>query len=54
MGKSKDLSDSDKGLIVVARWLGQSILKMAGLRKRSKEAQLVNRQQALMRVGSKG
>ena len=31
MGKCKDLSDFDKGQIVMARWLGQSISKIAAL-----------------------
>ena len=57
MGKRKDLSDFDKGQIVMARRLGQSISKTAGLvgcswyavvstyQKWSKEGQPVNRRQ---------
>lgn len=58
MGKHKDLSDFDKCQIVMARRLGQSISKTAGLvgcsryavvstyKKWSKEGQPVNRRQA--------
>lgn len=57
MGKSKDLSDFDKGQIVMARRLGQSISQTAGLvgcsrcavvstyKKWTKEGQPVNRRQ---------
>ncbi|ROI81802.1 hypothetical protein DPX16_22037 [Anabarilius grahami] len=57
MGKCKDLSEFDKGLIVIARRLGQSISKIAALvgcsrsavvsiyQKWSKEGTVVNRRQ---------
>ena len=35
MGKCNDLSEFDKGQIVMARWLGQSISKTAALVGRS-------------------
>ncbi|MCI4384884.1 hypothetical protein PGIGA_G00043950 [Pangasianodon gigas] len=58
MGKGKDLSDFDKGQIVMARRLGQSISKTAGLvgcsryavvstyQKWSKEGQPVNQRES--------
>ncbi|ROI16550.1 hypothetical protein DPX16_2744 [Anabarilius grahami] len=61
MGKRKDLREFDKGQIVMARRLGQSISKTAALvgcsrsavvsiyQKRSKEGTVVNRRQGHVR-----
>ncbi|ROL33036.1 hypothetical protein DPX16_5931 [Anabarilius grahami] len=66
MGKRKDLSEFDKGQIVMARRLGQSVSKTAALvgcsrsavvsiyQKCSKEGTVMNRRQGHGRVGSEG